>query len=143
MGRVVSGGHTLVEILVVLAILASLAAVVMPRSSRPMAAKTPPLVAALQLERLRAAQTGQPVNVSLRKNRALYADARIPIYQLAPDEQLEVVGTGENASVYLDAAPAVIFYGDGTMTQAQWLLTRAGVPYTIKFSPFFGHIVVE
>lgn len=115
----------------------------MPRTSRPIAAQAPPLVAALQKERLRAAQTGQPVKVSFRKNNKLYADEGTEIYQLAPDERLEVLGAGADAYLYLDAAPAVIFRGDGTMTQAQWVLTRAGVSYTIKFSPFFGRIVVE
>jgi len=135
------GGHTLVEILVVLAILAGLAAVVLPRTSKPIAAKAPPLLAALQKEQVKAAQTGQPVKVSLQKNNRLYADAGIEIYRLGPDERLQIEGAG--AESYLDSAPAVIFYPDGTMTRAKWVLSRPGVTYNIQFSPFFGRIVVE
>ena len=140
-------GHTLIEILVVLAIIAGIAALVVPRTSRPVPNKTPPLVAALQKERVRAAQTGQSVKVSFRKNNIVYVDGGREVHRLSADERLESLSPpppgGPASDPYLEDVASVVFHADGTMTQAQWRLTSAGASYIIKFSPFFGRIVVE
>jgi len=134
-------GYTLVEVLVVLAILAMLAAVVLPRTTRIPVARGLPLVTALQKEQAKAAQTGRSVRVSFRGNRLLYANDEVEIYKLGEGEKLQIEGAGQEG--YLGAVPAVVFHGDGTMTMARWRFARDDGVHLIRFSPFSNRIVVE
>jgi prepilin-type N-terminal cleavage/methylation domain-containing protein len=128
-----SRGFTLFEMVIVLAIIATLAAVVAPRITQLPTRISPPMIAFLETARQQAVATGKSTRILIEERR-LRSTATGEVYDLAPEETLQVIDLKEDS--YLVERELTAFYADGTMATSRFRLTTPTVVYLIEISPF-------
>ena len=156
-------GFSLIELMVVLAIIAGVAALVAPRLPTASARAELPLIKVLHAQLAAAVVTGSAVHIIL-KNKVLYSNSRKDVYKSAeespkavfakdkPAEQIiYTLGPSEKLDIeepqpshYDDGAhPGVSFFPNGQMTGARWIYSTGEQRFRLRFSPFSARISVE
>jgi prepilin-type N-terminal cleavage/methylation domain-containing protein len=132
-----SQGFTLFELIIVLAILSTLAALVAPRITKLPQRITPAIVDFLEAERANTVKTGKSTEIRLN-GRSLLSEATGAGIDLGDDASLEVVYPRPNP--YLPSTKLTAFYADGTMSATLFRVTSGDAAYTVEISPFFSRI---
>lgn len=129
-------GFTLVEVLVVLAVIALMATLFLPRMSKSPAQTRPEIVKFLTLQQADAVRTRQPVSVELQGRIVRAGNGKE--FRLVEGEQLRDARRAE--ATYLGGYHIVTFFTDGSSTAGEWLLTSGSMTVAIRFSPFASRI---
>jgi prepilin-type N-terminal cleavage/methylation domain-containing protein len=128
-------GFTLLELLVVLALVAMIAVLVLPRfSARPQLTE-PEVVGFLQAESAYAVNSGRANQVMLADGALVARDGEA---RYVFPEGSEITVHDPQADAYLPYRRLTTFYPDGTMTVADLLVRSPGNDFEIRLSPFSG-----
>ena len=130
-------GFTLFELIIVLAILGTLAALVAPRVTKLPQRITPAIVDFLEAERATTVRTGTATEVRLT-DRALLSEATGARLDLGEGVNIEVLRPTPNR--YLPFRKLTAFYADGTMSATLFRVSSGDAAYTVEISPFFSRI---
>jgi len=136
-------GFTLIEMLVVLAVIALSAALVAPRLMSPLRAPRPELVLFLEAQRAQAIEKGAQVRV-YDSAAGLQSDQTGARFALAKGSKLEM--RWPNPSVYQSRQLVAVFYPDGTSIASDFDLVAQGAPgfpdrrLRVRISPMQGDI---
>ena len=130
-------GFTLFELIIVLAILGTLAALVAPRVTKLPQRITPAIVDFLEAERAKTVRTGTATEVRLT-DRALLSEATGARLELGEGVSIEVLRPTPNR--YLPSRKLTAFYADGTMSATLFRVSSGDAAYTVEISPFFSRI---
>lgn len=135
-------GFTLLEMVVVMAIIALGAAAVLPRLTVPYRSLKPVEVDFLEKQHARAIESGQVIRVLLQERR-LIAQPGPDSLELAEQRELRIVRPQK--SEYLNQQMVSTFYPDGTSLWSEFSLIRKDrlqdtVLFTVKTDPLHGEI---
>lgn len=136
-------GFTLLEMVVVMAIIALGAAAVLPRLTVPYRPAQPNEVAFLEKQHARAIESGQVIRV-LMQGRRLITEPGPDVLELAEDRDLRIVRPKK--SEYLNQQMVTTFYPDGTSLWSEFTIVRKDrlqdtVLFTVRTDPLHGEII--
>ena len=137
------GGFTLVELLVVVALLAVAAAIVATRVTVPARVPEPPLVRLLRAEREAAIMGGGEGEVRRRADGdGVRLVGRLSGRALGLEEGVRVVRQGVEFADYLPVHIVAVFYPDGTARADRLRLVgaRGEVRLEVVVDPFTGRV---
>ena len=131
-------GFTLFELIIVLAILGTLAALVAPRVTKLPQRITPAIVDFLEAERAKTVRTGTATEVRLTDRRAAVRSHRRTPRPRRGCEHRSAARPTPNR--YLPSRKLTAFYADGTMSATLFRVSSGDAAYTVEISPFFSRI---
>lgn len=138
-----AGGFTLLELVVVLAVIALATALIAPRLVGRIGAPRPPLVLYLEQQRARAIEKGARVRV-YEQGGTLLAEPADTTLPLVGGTRIEMRWPA--ASIYQDRQLVAVFYPDGTSIASDFDFVVAGAPgypdrrLRVHISPMQGGI---
>ena len=135
-----SRGFTLMELIVVLAIVGILAALLAPRITSLPSRTTPPVVHFLEQERALAMQAAKPT-VIVYQDGSLISQATQARLELGEDDELQILRP--QPGEYFPIAELTTFYPDGSMAATEFRHVTPDVTYGISISPFKEKIVYQ
>ena len=128
-------GFSLLELLVVLAVIAAIMALALPRFGAISRAPEPPEITFLREQRSQAMHSGR-ANVVVLDEAGLYAKQTEARLRLEPGSEIRV--RAPEADAYLPDRVLTTFHPDGTMTAARLVLIHGRAGYVVTLSPFSG-----
>lgn len=135
------GGFSLMELMVVLAIIGLMAALVAPRFSLPRRNAKPDLIRYLEDRRGQAILQGRPVHVFVEAD-SLANDMDDKRFPLPNESRLSI--SAPRSGLFLGHRLVALFYGDGTSIVADFVLTAkdapAGTGLHVTVSPLQGEV---
>ena len=128
-------GFTLLELLVVLALVAMIAVLVLPRFGARAQLSGPQVIGFLEAESAYAVKSGRANQVVLADGALVARDGEAR-YDFPEGSQLTV--RDPQADAYLPYDRLTTFFPDGTMTTANLLVRSPDNDFDIRLSPFSG-----
>jgi prepilin-type N-terminal cleavage/methylation domain-containing protein len=130
-------GFTLMELLVVVAIIAVLAALLTPRIASVPVRTVPAIVQFLESERATAIKVGKATQI-VYSGTSLISAATNGSFVLGEDEHLEI--RYPPPGDYFPSGALTTFYPDGSIAATELLYVTSDTTYAIRMSPFEGKI---